>query len=102
MRKAIKAFSLIIGLTLLSVMSIAGQATTAAVTGRVVDSQGNVVPGAKVTVKNRGTAAERTVNTNGDGDYVITELAPGRYDISVEAQSFSRALIEDFELNVGS
>jgi hypothetical protein len=102
MYRTIKTLALVLGLTLFTITSAYSQATTAGVTGRVVDSQGNVVPGAKVTARNRATGAERTVITNGDGDYVITELAPGRYDISVEAASFSRSLIEDLELNVGS
>ena len=102
MCKALKILTLVLGLTAFSFVSASAQATTAGVTGRVVDGQGNVVPGAKVTAKNRATAAERSVVTNSDGEYVITELAPGRYDISVEAASFSRAVVEDLELNIGS
>ncbi|HVF29333.1 MAG TPA: TonB-dependent receptor [Pyrinomonadaceae bacterium] len=102
MCKTLKVLTLVLGLTLFSVVSTPAQATTAGVTGRVVDGQGNVVPGAKVTAKNRATSSERTAVTNSDGDYTITELAPGRYDITAEAPSFSRALVEDLELNVGS
>lgn len=106
MYRAIKGFgkiiTLITFLTTISAVYVAAQATTAAVTGRVVDAQGNVVPGAKVTATNRATGAERSVITNSDGDYVITELAPGRYNLSVEAQTFSRSLVEDMELNVGT
>lgn len=97
-----KAISLIIVITAMSVVYVAAQATTAAVTGRVIDGQGNVVPGAKVTAKNRGTGVERSVIANSDGEYVIAELQPARYDLAVEAQSFSRALVEDLELNVGT
>lgn len=78
-----------------------GQVTTATVTGRVVDAQGAVVPGAKVTVKNRSTGAERTTVTNESGEYTVPSLPPSRYDISVEGANFSRTLIEDVELNVG-
>jgi hypothetical protein len=102
MCKAIKVLTLIFGLTIFSAVTAPAQATTAGVTGRVVDGQGNVVPGAKVTAKYRSTGSERSVVTNSDGEFVITELAPGRYDLSAEAPSFSRALIEDFELNIGS
>lgn len=78
------------------------QVTTGTVTGRVVDSQGNVVPGAKVTATNRATNIERSVVTNSDGDFTITDLAPGRYNVSAEAATFSRSLVEDLELNVGT
>jgi hypothetical protein len=84
------------------VLTVPAQVTTGTVTGRVVDAQGSVVPGAKVTVTNRGTGAERIATTNSDGDYTITSLQPGRYNISAEAQSFSRTLAENVEINVGS
>jgi hypothetical protein len=32
----------------------------------------------------------------------LTELAPGRYSVTVEAPSFSKALLEEIELNVGN
>jgi len=81
---------------------ILGQVTTATVTGRVVDGQGNVVPGTKITVTNRATGAARMAVANEDGDYTMTGLAPGRYNISAEAASFSRTLVENVELNVGA
>ncbi|HCA59114.1 MAG TPA: hypothetical protein DEP46_14160 [Blastocatellia bacterium] len=83
-------------------LSVPAQVTTATVTGRVLDAQGAVVPGAKVTVTNRGTSAERSVVTNSNGEYTVTSLPPGRYNIAVEAESFSRTLAEDVELNVGA
>lgn len=82
--------------------AVEAQVTTASMTGRVVDANGNVVAGAKVVVTNRGTGAERTTTTGNDGEFVVTSLPPGRYNVSAEAQSFSRSLIEDVELNVGS
>jgi hypothetical protein len=102
MCKALKSLMLVFSLILFSIASASAQATTAGVTGRVVDGQGNVVPGAKVTAKNRATGAERTAIASSDGEYTLTDLAPGRYDISAEAPSFSRALVEDFELNVNA
>ncbi len=79
-----------------------GQVTTADVTGTVTDSTGKVVPGATVTVTNAGTNASRSVTTDESGDYLVTDLAPGLYNISVEAQSFSRSVLKDLELNVGA
>lgn len=82
--------------------TVFAQVTTSTVTGRVVDGQGNVVPGAKITVTSRATGSERIAVTNSDGEYTIPLVPPGRYNISAEAQSFSRAIIEDVELNVGA
>lgn len=82
--------------------AVEAQTTNGTITGRVLDGAGNVVPGAKVTATNRGTNTERSVVSNSSGDYTIAELAPGRYNISVEAATFSRSLVEDLELNVGA
>src|ERR1700682_4926948 len=78
------------------------QVTTGNITGRVTDPQGRVVPGAAVTVTNKATGASRTATTNDSGDYAVAELPPGKYEVAVEAKSFSRALLQDFELNVGA
>ena len=78
------------------------QVSTADITGRVTDQQGRVVPGATVTATNKGTRVARTATTDDGGDYTITQLPPGKYDLSVEATSFSKALAQDFELNVGA
>lgn len=101
-KNCFKSITLALLLTSICSTVVSAQATTAAITGRVVDGQGNVVPGAKVTATNRGTGAERSAITNSGGDFVITELAPGRYNLTAEAPSFSKTLIEDVELNIGS
>nr|MBA2380288.1 TonB-dependent receptor [Blastocatellia bacterium] len=89
-------------LAVLLALPVAGQVSTATVNGRVYDAQGNVVPGAKVTVTNRATRLERTAVANSDGLFVVTELPPGRYDLAAEAEGFSRLLREDVELNIGA
>ncbi|HBB89799.1 MAG TPA: hypothetical protein DC047_19505 [Blastocatellia bacterium] len=72
------------------------------IAGKVVDEQGRVVPGATVTATNKGTGAARTATTNDSGEYVLANLEPGKYDITVESSNFSKALARDFELNVGA
>src|SRR6267142_6253060 len=78
------------------------QVNTADITGRVTDEQGHVVPGATVTATNTATGATRSVTTDDAGDYTITQLPPGKYNLSVEAKNFSRVLAQGFELNVGA
>jgi hypothetical protein len=84
------------------VVTTVAQETRGDITGRVVDAQGHVVPGATVTATNKGTGAARAAITNDAGEYTITQLPAGKYDLTVEAQNFNRALAQDFELNVGS
>lgn len=101
-RNFTRAMVSIIALMVLFVFTAIAQTTTASVTGRVADGQGNVVPGATVTVTDRGTGQARSTQTNSDGEFTVTALSPGRYNVTVEAQSFSKALVEDIELNVGA
>lgn len=98
----IKAVAMLSLLAAFFVLAVPAQVTTGTVTGAVRDAQGAVVPGAKVTATNRGTGAERSAVTNEEGEYTITQLAPGRYNIAAEAATFSRTLIEDVEVNVGA
>lgn len=91
-----------ISLVMFCALSALGQQTAGTITGRVTDSQGNVVPGATVTARQQGTDLARTAITNGAGDYTLTQLPAGTYDISVEARTFSKSLLRDFELNVGA
>src|SRR5882762_9025984 len=78
------------------------QVNTADITGRVTDEQGHVVPGATVTATSTNTGAKRSVTTDDAGDYTITQLPPGKYNLSVEAKNFSRVLAQGLELNVGA
>ena len=84
------------------VLTVPAQVTTATITGRVVDAQGSVVPGAKVTITNRDTGAERSVIANSDGEYTVTSLPPGRYNVAAEAANFSKTVVENVEALVGS
>ena len=78
------------------------QVTTADITGHVLDQNGASVPNASVTVRNTGSGQTRTVQTDDDGNYTITQLSPGRYEITAEAANFSKAQVKDLEVNIGS
>jgi hypothetical protein len=86
----------------LSLSYAAAQVATGDITGRVADPGGSVVPGATVTARNTGTGLTRAVTTNSDGDYTISQLPPGIYDITVEARGFSRAVLKDVQVLVGA
>jgi hypothetical protein len=58
--------------------------------GTVTDSSGAVVPGAKITVKNMDTGATVTSTSTGAGLYSASNLAPGRYSVTVEAAGMRR------------
>lgn len=96
------SFAAILGISLFLAFPIFSQTITGDITGRVTDEQGRTVQGATVTALNKGTGATRTVTTNDSGEYTITQLPSGKYDLSAESKSFSRSLAENFEVNVGT
>jgi hypothetical protein len=71
------------------------------ITGRVTDSTGAVVPGAKVTVTQTEMNFETVLETNADGDYRAASLRPGPYRITVVAPGFKRLVrpLVDLRMN---
>ncbi len=58
---------------------LAAQNTTGSITGRLTDTSGAVVSGAKVTIVNTGTGEKRALMTDASGNYTATLLLPGSY-----------------------
>jgi hypothetical protein len=57
---------------------------TSTLSGTVVDPQGLGVRGAKITVTNAGTGAERSTVADDSGHYNFVGLPPGKYKMSVD------------------
>ena len=68
------------------------QDVTARIDGQVVDPAGAVVTNATVTLTNTKTGEARTVQSNDSGQYTLTLIPPGTYDLSVKAQGFKEYL----------
>jgi outer membrane receptor protein involved in Fe transport len=67
---------------------VLGQATTGTLRGTVVDQNGAAVPGATVYAKNEDTGVKSpNATTSGEGTFVITNLIPGTYSVTVSASS---------------
>src|SRR5215213_10269629 len=77
------------------------QLETGQITGRVTDPNGAVVPGAAVSVKSAETGAARNVTADEEGVYTVTNLLPGLYDVTVEAQNFAKST-QRVQVTVGS
>jgi hypothetical protein len=69
--------------------------------GTVLDQTGAFVPGAMVTVKNQKTGEVRTVATTAEGRYVVPNLKPSVYTISVTFGSFQPLEYTDMTLAAG-
>ena len=78
------------------------QESRGAITGRVLDGQGAVVPGAKVSVTNNATNGTRRGEANGTGYYEFNYLEPSSYSVNVEAPGFKKFLRQGITVNVGS
>ena len=60
------------------------QVNTATLSGTVLDPQGLAVKGAKVTLTNSGTGAERAAIADDTGAFNLVGLPPGKYKMSVD------------------
>src|SRR5438128_3297551 len=70
------------------------QGEQATITGIVTDESGAVIPNARVAATNVETRVTREAQTNGEGQYRVPYLSPGRYQVTVESQGFSTAQVE--------
>src|SRR5947208_5204124 len=64
-------------------------ATTGAIVGTVKDAQGGVIVGAVISVKQIETNFARTVLVREDGNYTVTQLPPGNYEVNAQAEGFT-------------
>lgn len=64
------------------------QSDNTQLSGIVKDQAGAVIANAKITVTNEATGLERQATSNSDGYYIIPQLSPGLYTVSIEAGGF--------------
>lgn len=67
-------------------ISIWSQSATTSLSGTVQDSSGAVVPGAVVTLDNKSNGFHATTQSDAKGQYEFAQLAPGTYEVTVEAK----------------
>ncbi len=61
-----------------------GQTITATLTGSVSDATGAIIPGATVAATNTSTGVSRSTVSSETGEYRISSLTPGTYEVTVE------------------
>ena len=89
--------ALLLGAILLAAAAFA-QSDFGSISGFVRDPSNSTVPNAKVTARNQ-SGLERQAVTNESGYYVITNVPPGFYFISIEATGFKKFESRDNKLD---
>ena len=95
-------FGLVAALVLTCLVPSYGQEEWGAITGTVSDPTGSRVPSATVVVTERNTRLSRTVTTDSAGQYTVSPLRPGNYEINVTKAGFRNELRSGVVLTIQS
>ena len=82
-------------------IAFAQSGTSSALAGMVADSTGASVVGAKITATDVNTKAVRTGVTDASGHYLLSQMNPGTYQVSVASSGFGAATSEPTAVAVG-
>lgn len=77
-----------------------GQIDRGAITGKVVDASGGVVPSATVTITNKATGVVETATADSAGHYQVLTLIPGTYVVKANAKGFETSVQDNIEVHV--
>lgn len=102
MNRAIRNTFLFACVLLTFTATLLAQKTTGDIKGTVTDPQGAVVSGAKVVVRSTSTNAERIATTNADGEYFLSNLPSGSYEVKVSNTGFKEAVLTGVDVHVAS
>src|SRR4051812_32542109 len=89
----------VLALLLTATFAVA-QTFTASITGTVMDPAGAVVPRAHVTATDVQRNVSRSTDSDDSGRYVLIDLQPGTYTLTVEAAGFKKTNHSAFDLQV--
>jgi len=84
-----------------SVFSIFGQTPTATLVGRVTDATKAPVAAAEIKVRNVNTNLVREAASHDNGEYTVSSLPPGVYDVTIAKSGFQTIRETALELQVG-
>src|ERR1051326_8205981 len=88
-----------VSVLVLSPMIAGAQSDNAQISGFIRDHTGAVIPGAKIAVQSESKGIVRTTASNAQGYYVMTDLAPDYYTVTVEQPGFKRFQISRKKLD---
>jgi hypothetical protein len=93
---------LLLLLSLNTHFALAQSTSTGTITGTVTDPSGAVIPASTVTVVDPATKRKFTAVSNKDGQYVLTDIPPGSYNVTAAKGGFSTDEIAGLTVSVGT
>ena len=96
-----RAVSIGFAIVLLVATVSAAQLVGGAIQGTVKDSQGAVLPGASVVVRNTATGALYEQTADAGGHYQVVALPPGDYEVTISLTGFRTIAHRGLRLTVG-
>src|SRR2546430_5303989 len=94
----------ILGLFVILMLPLLAHAQVAggSIAGRVTDSNGALIPGAQVAIRNTATGVTTNLVANEEGVYRAPNLLPGNYEITASAPNFTSFLQKGVTVTVGA
>ncbi len=87
---------------LVSAPRMRAQTITGTIVGTVLDAQGAVIPNAMISARNRETGLERTAMSDASGEFIVTSVPAGPYDVTVVAPGFQQQVRSGVTMTVGA
>ncbi|MFC1853856.1 TonB-dependent receptor domain-containing protein [candidate division CSSED10-310 bacterium] len=96
-----KKYSVFLAIIMALVLGqVSEAALTGNITGKVIDSTGQPMPGVLVIVTGTGLPGARSDTTRQDGVYRIVLLPPGKYTLRAELTGFKTVEHQEIEVNI--
>src|SRR5262245_5632080 len=92
-------FAVLLGTLILGCASYA-QEVTAGVYGTVLDASASAVPRATITVRSLETGRTMQTHSDDSGNFVLTLMPVGSYEVTAEAQGFRTSRVSGVVLRV--
>src|SRR5208282_335636 len=92
--------AVLVVILLLTTLETFAQTEGARISGRVTDLKDAVIVGAQCTITNLETNVSTTTSTNEDGIYVLTDLRPATYRLTIQKEGFRTVIRPSLQLNV--
>jgi outer membrane receptor protein involved in Fe transport len=99
--RAALLFVFALAINLAAPLAAHAQATDGVITGSATDPQGAALANVAVTARNIETGTSRTVQSGSNGEYRLTALPAGTYDLSFSLEGFATSKVSNITLTVG-